>query len=137
MPQAGQPVSLKSPEASDASGRAARQEIKVSDASGPDSTVVGFNCRGARYVHITVSLPDAGTALDWSLWLYDEVSGKWCLDSRPGTAGVVSIAAASTDNPQYNIIEIAGVSRVWIQLANLTGTFTEGASVWVSGSHDA
>ena len=134
MPQPGAPVSLKSPEASTAAGRTARADIKANDAADPTASNKGFNTLGHRWVHIMIELPDAATNLDWELWLWDRVSEKWYIDTRNGTNGTVTLLSTAVDNPQINMIEIAGVERVWIKIDNISGVFTNGANVWLAGS---
>jgi len=134
MAQAGMSRSLVSPESSDPLKRRALKNVNVPSgaAANPTASDKGFNTYGARYLHITVELPDATTTLDWELWLWDHISEKWCLDTRNGTNGTVSLADVDADNPQLNIVEIPGVERVFVKLDNGTGTFTNGANVWLS-----
>lgn len=87
----------------------------------PSATTDGWPTFNASHLHTVVDVLDAGGSIDWSLWLYSRFHEKWCLDTRLGTAGVVSLAGADTDNPQLKIVEIAGVDRVYIELANLVG----------------
>lgn len=97
----------------------------------------GFDTHGQRWLHIEMVLPDAGTAIEWVLWIWSDVSEKWHIDCRPGTSGVVSLAYADTDNPQKNVIEIAGGPRVYLEIRNMTGTFAIGMDAWLSASSTA
>ena len=139
MAHSGKAVSLVSPEAITAAKRRARAGIDVTGSPDidPTSSDPGYNTKSARWLQITVELPDATTTLDWELWLWDHVSAMWCLDTRLGTDGTVSITDADADNPQINLVEIPGVEKVFIKLDNGTGVFTNGANVWLAGIEHA
>lgn len=98
---------------------------------------VGYDTHGQRWLHIEIYLPDVGTSVEWVLHVWSDVSEKWLIDCRPGTAGVVSLAASATDNPQKSVIEIAGAPRVYLELRNMTGVFTQGVDAWLSASSTA
>ena len=132
MAHPGTAVSLVSPEATTAAKRRALKDVNVTGS--PMAVPVaqpGFNAKSARWLHVVINMPDATTTMDWSLYLWDALSGKWCLDTRLGTDGVVSMTDADADNPQLNIVEISGVQKVYVRLFNGTGTFTDGADVWL------
>lgn len=99
-----------------------------------DAAQAGFDTSGARYAHIIINLPDGSTSVEWSLYLYNDVSELWCLDTRLGTGGVVALADTDTDNPQCSIVEIVGVSKIAIVFDTMTGTFTSGIDAWLSAS---
>lgn len=129
----GVPVSLVQPSAENAADRRA---IKSADAANgePEGSTAGFFAQGRRWLHIVVSLPDAATSITWKLWTWDSVSELWTLDTRPGTGGTVALSDTDDDNPQRNLIEIDGVDRVYIELDDFVGVFTEGVDVWLSAN---
>lgn len=96
-----------------------------------DASQVGYDVGHGKYLHVIVSLPDAATSLDWSLYTWDSTSEQWCLDTTIGTAGVVSLTAADADNPQRTIIPLRGEEKALIEIASSAGVFTTGYSVWM------
>lgn len=133
----GLPVSLVSPQAATAAERRAIASLKASNQN-PNALAspakAGFFSYGKRFLHIVIKLPDAGTSITWSLWTYDSVSELWCIDTRLGTSGVVSLAASDTDNPQRSIIEIDGLDRVYLQITTAGGVFAQGVDAWLATS---
>jgi len=73
---------------------------------------------------------------DYAENVTDAVAGLWCLDTKLGTSGVVTISEA--DGPYHTIVEIAQTTRVLVRLSNATGTWAGGSSdgmtVWLSSS---
>jgi hypothetical protein len=132
--QPGSPVSLKSAHArDDADARRVLADVGAAN-SPPAADEKGFSVQGKRWLHIVISLPDAGTSITWRLWTWDNVSELWCLDTRPGIGGTVSLAVADADNPQRSIIEVAGLDRVYLEIVTATGTFTNGLNAWLASN---
>lgn len=93
----------------------------------PTSTTHGYPTKCHRYLHIELKLV-GGTSVDWRLWTRRPgMSGEWCLDTRPGTAGTVTTTTASS--PENSIIEIDGSDEVYVQLLNFVGPPT--VDVWL------
>lgn len=97
-----------------------------------DAGQVGYDVSSAENLHIIVLLPDAGTSLDWSLYTWDSVSELWTLDTRIGTDGVASLAAADANNPERVIVELGGIEKVALVTSNLAGVFTAGYNTWMT-----
>lgn len=129
--QPGAPVSLVQPASTVLAKRRALKSVKA-DNGAPTTANQGFFTQNKRWLHIVISMPDAATTMDWKLWTWDAVSEKWCLDTRLGTSGVVSMVAA--DSPSRSIVEIDGLDKVYIELDNMGGVFTSGVDVWLATS---
>lgn len=149
MPQPGSPTSLHKPDADAGDDRRIIANYDVSAGGAGDmpeptdpplqtSKLEGYNTRGARWLHYMVELLEAGTGVDFQLWLFDGNARRWYKDTRLGTDGTVTIAPADADYPQNaGIIEVAGVERAYIRLLNDTGAWTggatDGANAWLAG----
>lgn len=114
-----------------AAARRVEADIKVNQAAPTDgpSPSEGADSGSHNWLHITVEMPDATTTLDWILWEFDESAELWRIRTDVGTQSI-----ATADSPDGSIIEISGAPRVFIQLLNFSGVFTEGVNVWLSGS---
>lgn len=128
------PRSLVNPvEGSTAASRRAIADLQA--VNGPPVDVTsGFSTVGQRWLHIEIELPDAATDVVWKLWVWSDVAELWFVDTRSGTDGEVDLAFADGDNPQKNIIEIAGSPRCYIEFTTMNGVFTAGVNVWLSAS---
>jgi len=136
----GKPVSLVNPSGIPGAARRARSGVVAADAFNPnaaaDPAALGFDTRGARWIHVLIRLPDVGTSLNWQFWLWSHDAQLWGLDTRLGTGGTVPLAFADADNPQPNIIEIGAVPRVYVLFRDLVGFVpaSTGVDLWVAGS---
>lgn len=141
----GSPTSLKSPEAATAALRRALADVTAGDENGaPDNTLViakrerlGFGTRNRKWLHIVVHLKGAASSVAWRLYTFDHLAGLWCLDTRPGTAGTVSLVATDDDNPQKSILAIVGTDRVYLELDGIVDAGGDGIDVWLGSSDDA
>lgn len=139
------PVSLVNSSSGVVAARRARAEIAVADPAAAPINLVdtpGTATNGPRWLHIKILLNDAGSSITWQLWLFDRASGRWGLDTRPGTdqgtPGTVALAQTDADHPQKSIIEIARVSHVFVRLLTFAGfpvppAVIGGVDVWLSG----
>ena len=84
----------------------------------------GAHTRGHRWLHIMTTVGVGGTA-DWRLWVFCEMSQTWNLDTQLGAGGTVSISFAAPGPNTWNVREIAGIERVYVEVLNQAG----GASV--------
>jgi hypothetical protein len=98
----------------------------------PTLATQGASVEAYRFIQVVVQLQDVGATCSWQLWLYDDASTKWCLDTRIGVNGTESMAQSDADNPQINMIEVAGVSRAYVKISALAGEAT-GCNAWISG----
>lgn len=125
----GAPVSLV-----DGATSADRRAIKnsLTAISTPVAVDKGWKTKYKRWLHIVVKIETTASVV-YSLYTRSEEDGEWALDTRLGTAGVVTLAVADADNPQRSIVEIAGVDEVYISLTHTTPA-GNGVSVWLATS---
>jgi hypothetical protein len=93
-----------------------------------DGEQYGYGVGLAKYIDVVSDLPDAGTSLDWQLYLWDPVSENWFPETTTGVTGV-TVAAS----PEVTRVDITGYSRVAVVTTSLSGTFTVGYSIWLKG----
>jgi hypothetical protein len=140
----GSPVSLVKPAATDPDDRRFLADLLTGGENGPpDNTLaladrkkLGAGTLNKRWLHIVVQVKDAGASCVWRLFTFDELSGLWCLDTRLGTSGDVTLTGAATDNPQKSIVEIAGTDRAYIEVDSIALS-TTGINVWLGSSDSA
>lgn len=120
----GIPTSLVSPEAASA---ADRRYIKNQKTNGSAPTVVtnGVRTHGCEQLIVVIQLPDAGTSLDYTVYVWDHVAEVWCI-----AQAATSVAVAAS--PARAVVPIYGAMKVAVLLNNFSGTFTTGANVWLS-----
>jgi len=123
----GTVTSLSSPEATDPLKRrlikglvATNGPPNVVSPTIPDTAKAGVNTKGRKWLHLIAKLRVAGSAT-WRLWVFTEMSQEWCIDTEFGTAGTVTLALADIDNPQWNVREIAGVERIYVEVDGFAG----------------
>ncbi len=110
---------------------ASRRIIKAATVANgvPVAATPGFATRGHRFIVGTIKLT-GGTGITYSVWIKSLVSDEWCLDTRLGTNGVVTLLTADPDNPQIFILEIVGIDRAYLELASVTGATID---AWLGG----
>ena len=137
------PKSIHNSGAAAAADRAIRANIDVATSSDPDpvADTNGFNTHGGDWLHFLAKAGDVGTTFDLEVWLWNAAAADWYLDTRPGTAGTVTVTQAAADHPKGFIIETRGAPKVFVKLDNDTGVWSgdpdKGASVWISHNSDA
>jgi len=104
-----------------------------------EAGIINVAKSGGDYDTIAAGLRDVDRVVfpgDYAENVTDAVAGLWCLDTKLGTSGVVTISEA--DGPYHTIVEIAQTTRVLVRLSNATGTWAGGSSdgmtVWLSSS---
>jgi hypothetical protein len=122
------------PGSTSATRRAIADLLAVNGAPVQGDPTEGFSTAGQRFLHIEIELTDAATTVEWKLWLWSDVNEKWHVDTRAGVSGLVELAESDDDNPQKNIIEIAGSPRCYIEFVTMTGAFASGVNVWLSAN---
>ena len=127
------PTSLFNAKGQTAADRKALKSVKVANGA-PNSNTPGLSTRCKQFVHVIVSLPDAGTSLEWRLWIWDGASESWCVLTSIGTSGIVALGAAYS--PQRTVVDVCGSPYVYLELLTFAGTFTQGADVWLSSVGD-
>ena len=130
----GQPVSLVTAPDND-NTVANRRYIKGATATraAPTGSSVGARTKNKRWITVVTKINEVGMTWAWSLYTKSDEDGEWTLDTRLGTAGVVTLAQADADNPQRTIVEIAGQDEVYIS-GTVTSGGGSGVDVWLLGS---
>lgn len=125
------PISLVRPEADNPADRRLIKDA-VADNGRPVGDA-GVPTRGNQVLHVLCELQD-GTSMDFEVWLRGEFSGKWYLDQRLGTVGLVTVTQAADQNPHGEIIKIEHVERVFVRVLNPVGAPVQGMNVWVAAN---
>jgi hypothetical protein len=99
--------------------------------SAPTTSSDGFATKHARFLHYLVKLT-GGTSITYKVWHYLAAADVWVLDTRFGSSGTVTLTTAASDNPQWSIVEVAGVDRTFVQIVTNTGPAT--VDGWILGS---
>lgn len=133
----GAPVSLVNSQLRGSANADARRAIADAtadngepDTAGPGGTKVrGFHTFNRSFLHITVKIAgDPADSVDWKLWTRRSgVDDEWTFDTR----GQDTLLVSDDDNPQTNILEIANLDFVYIELKNFVGAPTA-VDVWLA-----
>jgi hypothetical protein len=117
----------------------------VTAANGVPSAIThGVPTTSHRTLKVTLHLPDnvSAHAGRFRLWMFDEVSQKWCVhtgsdfggDSGDDYALTITCGTAHS-NPSTRYVEIWGTQRAYLELmTSLDVALTNGADAWIAGS---